>query len=48
MLESINSRQDNTEGQIRDLEDRVADITQAKQEKRKKRILKNNDSLRDF
>ena len=48
ILESINSRQDNTEGQISDLEDGVADITQAKQEKRKKRILKNNDSLRDF
>lgn len=48
ILESINSRQDNTEGQISDLEDGVADITQAKQEKRQKRILKNNDSLRDF
>ena len=36
MLEGINSRLDDTEEQMSKLEDRVVEITQAKQEKEKK------------
>ena len=46
-LEEINSRLDDTEEQIRDLENRILKITQAEQ-KEEKRILKNEDSLRNI
>ena len=46
-LEGINSRITEAEGRIRDLEDKIVEITTAEQnkEKRMKRI---EDSLRDF
>ena len=46
-LEGINSRSDDTEERISKLEDRVVEITQAEQ-KKEKRIFKNEDSLRDL
>ena len=46
-LESIKSRVDDTEERISGLEDRVVEITQG-EHKKEKRILKNEDSLRDL
>ena len=46
-LEGINSRLHDTEEQISKLEDRVVEITEADQ-KKEKRILKIEDSLRDL
>ena len=46
-LEGINSRLDDTEERISDLEDRIVEITQSEQQK-EKRILKNEDTLRDL
>lgn len=43
-LEGINSRLDDTEHQISELEDRVVEITKAKQIQKNK----NGDSLREF
>lgn len=45
-LEGINSRLDNTEEWISDLEDRFVELTQSKQQ-RAKWILKSENSLRD-
>ena len=47
-LEGINIRLDDTEGQISKLGDKVVEIPDAKQEKKKKRIKRNKDSLRDL
>ena len=46
-LEGINSRLDDTLEWICELEDRVVNITQAEQ-KKEKRILKNEDGVRDL
>ena len=45
-LEGINSRLNDTEKEISELEDRVLEITNTKQ--KKKRMKRNEDSLRDF
>ena len=45
-LKAINSRLDDTEEQMNELEDRGLEITEAEQKKRK-RIKRNEDSLRD-
>ena len=47
ILQGINSRSDNTEDQISELEYRVVKISQAEL-KKGKRISKNEDSLRDL
>ena len=47
-LEGINSRLVDTEEQISKLEDRVMKITQDEQKKEKKRVIKNQVSLRDL
>lgn len=47
ILKGINSRLVNMEEWISDLEDRIVGITQSEQEN-KKRILKNEDSIRDL
>ena len=47
ILKGITSRLDDTEEQISKLEDRVVEITEADQ-KKEKRILKIEDSLRDL
>ena len=46
-LGGINSRLNDTEEQISELEDRVVEITAAEQ-KKEKRIKRNEDSLKDF
>ena len=46
-LEGINSRLNDAEKEISELEDRVVEITNTKQ-KKKKRMKRNEDSLRDF
>ena len=46
MQEGINSRITEVEEQISELEDRIVEITEAKQDK-DKRIKRNEDSLRD-
>ena len=46
-LEGINSRLNETEDQISNLEDKAAEIIQSEQQN-EKRILKNEDSLRDL
>ena len=46
-LEGINSRLDDTEEWISELEDRVVRVTQAEHTK-EKRIFENDDSLRDL
>ena len=45
-LEGINSRLNNSEGWISELEDRVVEITATEQ--KKKRMKRNEDSLRDL
>ena len=47
-LEGLNGRLNDTEEWISKLEDRVVEITDAEQKKRKKRILKTEDNLRDL
>ena len=47
ILEGINSRLGDTEEQIRELEDRVVEITEAGQ-KKEKTIKRNKDRLRDL
>ena len=46
-LEGINSRITEAEGQISDLEDRMVEFT-AMEQKKEKRMKRNEDSLRDF
>ena len=46
-LEGINSRITEAEEQISDLEDRMVEIT-ATEQKKGKRMTRNEDSLRDF
>ena len=47
-LEGINSRLNDTEEWISKLEDRVEEINDAEHKKEKKRMKRNEDSLRDF
>ena len=44
----VNSRLNNTEEWINNLKDTVVEINQTEQQKEKKRIFKNKDSLRDM
>ena len=47
-LEGSNNRVNEAEEWISELEDQVVEITAAEQKKRKKRMRRNEDSLRDF
>ena len=47
ILERTNSRVTETEGQIKELEDKMVEITEAENNK-EKRIKSNEDSLRDL
>ena len=48
ILEGINSRITEAEGQINDLEDRMVEITAAEQNIEKRMKKKNEDSLKDL
>ena len=47
-LEGINSRVNDTEELISELEGRVVEITEAEQKKKKKGMKRNENSLRDY